>query len=78
MGGWWERLIRTVKLSLAKTLHLTRVPRSELETLIIEIEASVNSRPLTYVSSDIRDAQALTPSHFLIGRTMGEKNAHRS
>ncbi|XP_062703599.1 uncharacterized protein LOC134286050 [Aedes albopictus] len=67
MGGSWERVIRSIRTSLRVTLK-ERAPRQEvLETLLIEAEHLVNSRPLTYVSSDINDCEALTPNHFLIG-----------
>ena len=42
-------------------------------TLITEIEDVLNSRPLTHVSSDHRDSQALTPSHFLLGKSLNEQ-----
>ena len=72
-GGWWERLVRTVKNSLKKTLHSELIPHCEMSTVITEIEAVVNSRPLTTISPDHRDPQALTPSHFLIGKTFTEQ-----
>ena len=40
----------------------------ELQTLVVEIEATLNDRPITYVSSDIGDEESLTPSHLLYGR----------
>ena len=70
-GGWWERIVKSVKHSLRKTLHNTALSRVELTTVLTEIEASINSRPLVYVSNSINDVQALTPSHFLIGRVAG-------
>ena len=38
-----------------------------LLTIMTEVEGLLNSRPLTHVSSDPNDLQALTPNHFLIG-----------
>lgn len=47
-------------------------PREEvLLTLLAEVEQIVNSRPLTDVSVDSRDNEALTPNHFLIGTSSG-------
>ncbi|KRX38630.1 hypothetical protein T05_1910, partial [Trichinella murrelli] len=34
-----------------------------------EIEAKINARPLTFVGDDVKDADALTPFHFLIRRS---------
>ena len=70
-GGWWERLIRSVKSSLRKTFGVKCLSRSELETTLCEVEACVNSRPLTFVGDELDATPPLTPSHFLIGRTAG-------
>lgn len=72
-GGWWERLVRSVKVSLRKTLGVKCLTRTELETTLHEIEACINSRPLTYVGEECDGALPLTPSHFLIGRPAGFK-----
>ena len=75
MGGAWERLIRSVKTSLAVVL---KKPKEEvLITALAEIEHSVNSRPLTHISPDPRDDEALTPNHFLIGSSSGESDVGR-
>lgn len=36
----------------------------------MEVEATLNDRPLTYVSSDATDVEPLTPAHLLYGRRM--------
>jgi len=66
MGGAWERLVRSVKTSLHVILK-EQAPKDEtLLTLFAEVEAVVNSRPLTHVAIDPDDPVALTPSHFLM------------
>ena len=39
-----------------------------LQTLVVEAEATLNDRPLTYISNDLRDPEPLTPSYLLYGR----------
>ena len=68
-GGVWERMIRTVRKILHAMLseqHL-KVARTdeELYTLMCEVEATINSRPLTRMSEDPRDYEVLTPNHLL-------------
>lgn len=71
MGGAWERLVKSVKLALKVTLR-ERAPTDEvLATLLAEAEALVNARPLTHVSPDAADPEALTPSHLLLGSSSG-------
>lgn len=70
-GGWWERLVRSVKSALKKSLGTRCLTKCELETTLSEVEACINSRPLTYVSEDHDVNKPLTPSHFLIGRVAG-------
>lgn len=71
MGGAWERLVRSVKTALMAVLE-TKTPSEELlHTLLTEVEHIVNCRPLTHVSLDPSDEEALTPNHFLLGRSCG-------
>ncbi|XP_063828939.1 uncharacterized protein LOC135078268 [Ostrinia nubilalis] len=67
MGGAWERLVRSVKDALSTVLRERHPHEETLATLLCEAEYTVNSRPLTHVSVDPDDAEALTPNHFLLG-----------
>ncbi|XP_035232353.1 uncharacterized protein LOC118204140, partial [Stegodyphus dumicola] len=64
-GGWWERLIRTAKNLIVRVLGQAAVNYEELLTVICDVEAVINCRPLTYVSNDSEDLLPLTPSMFL-------------
>ena len=67
-GGFWERLIGLTKSTIKTVLGRAAVNLCTLQTIVVEVEAILNDRPLTYVSSDIKDAEALTPAHLLYGR----------
>ena len=67
-GGVWERLVRSCKKALDVVLQNQVLTDEVLLAAITEVESLVNSRPLTEVSSDADDLEALTPNHFLIGR----------
>ncbi|XP_018359704.1 PREDICTED: uncharacterized protein LOC108758957 [Trachymyrmex cornetzi] len=66
-GGSWESAIKIVKrkfYAVTKGLVLTF---EKCYTLLVEIEAVVNSRPITPCSNDPQDLSVLTPAHFLVG-----------
>ena len=69
-GGFWERLIGLTKNALKKVLGRSFVSLTSLQTITTEIEAFLNNRPLTYVSSESDDPNPLTPAHLLYGRTI--------
>ena len=70
-GGFWERLIRSVKRCLIKIIGRAMVSYSEVSTILVEIESVVNSRPLTYVFDDNEEiSYPLTPSHLVNGRNL--------
>ena len=41
------------------------VSKEQMRTLLIKVEAVMNTRPLVYVGDDINSGEALTPAHFL-------------
>ena len=66
-GGWWERLVRSVKSAIKKSIRKECLSRVELCTCLCEVAAAINSRPLTFVGTDVENPVPLTPNHFLSG-----------
>ena len=68
-GGFYERCVGLVKLSLKKTLGRACISSNELRVLLKEIRSTLNDRPITYVSSDDSDlgVKPLSPSLLLYG-----------
>ncbi|XP_062699013.1 uncharacterized protein LOC134284280 [Aedes albopictus] len=72
MGGAWERMVRSVKSAMESAYNSDRKLDDEgLETLVVEAEGIVNSRPLTYLPLDAAEGESLTPNHFLLGSSRG-------
>ncbi|XP_031341104.1 uncharacterized protein LOC116169216 [Photinus pyralis] len=69
-GGMWESGVKSTKMHLKKVLGNTHLTYEDFSTVLIQIEAVLNSRPLSSLSSDPSDLNPLTPAHFLIGRPM--------
>ena len=67
-GGFYEQLIVLTKKSIQKVLGRRYVTFDEMDTILCEIEAAINDRPLTYVYSDLTDDNPLTPSQLLHDR----------
>ncbi|PFX34669.1 hypothetical protein AWC38_SpisGene505 [Stylophora pistillata] len=68
MGGIFESMVKQVKRAMKTVINDQVLPEKTLHTVLVETEAIVNSRPLTPVSDDPNDFEALTPNNFLIGR----------
>ena len=59
-------MIGTVKRALRKILGKAKLTYDELLTNLIEIEGTINSRPLTYEYDEV-GVEVLTPSHLIFG-----------
>lgn len=67
-GGFWERMVRTMKEHFRKTVGFRRLALEQLMTVLVEMEQVINERPLFYVDSEVNSANILAPSQLLLGR----------
>ena len=69
-GGLWEAAVKSFKSHLRKVVGETRLTFEELTTVTSQIEACLNSRPLTPLPEASDNLEVLTPGHFLTGRPL--------
>ena len=69
-GGIWERIVRSAKRHLKFILEQDNLNIDVFETALSQVAAILNSRPLTYASSDINEMRVLSPSDFLYPYTI--------
>ncbi|XP_044019538.1 uncharacterized protein LOC122859920 [Aphidius gifuensis] len=68
--GKWEAGVKSMKHYLSRIMGATPYTYHQLDTLVKQISAQLNSRPLCPMTNDPNDLEALTPGHFLISRAM--------
>ena len=66
-GGMFERLVKSVKRCLKKVIGGKSLSYEELQTILYEVEAVLNNRPLTYADEEDMEP-TITPSHLHCGR----------
>ena len=64
-GGAWERLIQIAKKHISTLVSSPILQVDVFATVLVEVERIMNSRPLTYASTEISDISVLTPNDFL-------------
>ena len=68
-GGFYKRMIGVTKSCLKKVLLRSNLTFIELLTVLCEIENTINSRPLTYVSEE-EFYESITPNKLIYGREL--------
>ena len=67
-GGLWEAAVKSLKLHLQKVLGESKLTFEKYYTVLTQVEARLNSRPLCPFPDSDDGIKALTPGHFFIGR----------
>ena len=68
-GGVFERMVRSMKRCLRKVLSNAKLTVDELNTVLVEVEGTLNARPLTEEYEEF-EGEVLTPSHLIYGRAI--------
>lgn len=69
-GGLWEAAVKSAKYHAARIVGQAHLTFEEMQTVLSEIEAILNSRPITPLSEDPNDLAYLTLGHFLVGTAL--------
>lgn len=69
-GGLWEAAIKSAKHHIFRIVGNAHLTFEELSTVLAQIEAILNSRPLLPLSNDPSELNYLTPGHFLVGENL--------
>ncbi|XP_075162510.1 uncharacterized protein LOC142235137 [Haematobia irritans] len=69
-GGLWEAAVKSTKNLLYRTVANANLTFEQLATVLVEVEAILNSRPIAPMTDDPNDGSALTPGHLLIGTSL--------
>ena len=70
MGGFYERLNRSINDAFRKVLKKTFLTEFGLMSFLTSVERMINSRPLTALRSDVDEITPVTPAQLIIGRDL--------
>ena len=68
-GGFFERMVKSVKRCLKKILVKAKLNYDELRTVLKEIETVINNRPLIYMYDEVNQ-EVVTPNKLLFGHNL--------
>lgn len=69
-GGLWEAGVKSCRHHIIRVVGNAHLNYEEFSTVLAQIEAVLNSRPMYCLSTDPNDLSTLTPAHFLLGRPL--------
>ncbi|XP_038107025.1 uncharacterized protein LOC119766508 [Culex quinquefasciatus] len=69
-GGLWEAAVRSAKHHILRVIGDEPISIEDMNTLLVQVEGCLNSRPITPMSDDPNDLEPLTPAHFLVGSSL--------
>jgi len=69
-GGLWKAGVKSLKHHLRRVLGNFTPIIEEMLTILCNIEATLNSRPIAPLHDDVGSFDALTPGHFLVGTAL--------
>lgn len=70
VGGLWEAGVKSSKKHMKRVLGNASLIYEDFYSILVQIEACLNSRPLSPLSNDPNDLLPLTPAHFLVGESL--------
>lgn len=68
-NGLVEAAVKSMKFHIIRIMAESNLSFEHFSTVLVRIEAVLNSRPISPISDNINDFTALTPGHFLIGKS---------
>ena len=69
-GGFWEAAVKSTKYPLKRIVSIVKLTFEEMSTVLTQIEACLNNRPLVPLICDEDSFEVLTTGHILIGRSL--------
>ena len=69
-GGLWEAAVKSMKRHLKRVMSDVKLTFEEMSTVLAQIEACLNSRPLAPLPAEEDALEPLTPGHFLVGKAL--------